>query len=139
MSPQEGSALRDAVEEHAGRISWLSLAVSDAPTTRDFYRQVVGWSVQNIEMEDAKEAYVDYNMLCHRGNSLANVCHARGANLGLPSVWLLYFPVGDLPESLRRVQEGGGEVIKVTQKADGSDASAVVQDPVGACLALVPG
>jgi predicted enzyme related to lactoylglutathione lyase len=51
----------------------------------------------------------------------------------------MYLPVGDLPESLRRVREGGGEIIKATQETDGTYASAVVQDPVGACLALVPG
>ncbi len=138
ISPDEGGASRDAAER-AGCISWLNLTVSDAPATRDFYRQVVGWSVQNIEMEDVKEAYIDYNMLGDDGNSAARVCHARGANLGLPPVWLMYLPVGDLPESLRRVREGGGEIIKATQETDGTYASAVVQDPVGACLALVPG
>ena len=139
ISPGEGGASRD-VAERVGRISGLSLTVSDALATRDFYRQVVGWSVQNIEMEDAKEAYVDYNMLGDDGNSAARVCHARGANLSLPPVWLIYLPVGDLPESLRRVREGGGEILKATtQEPDGTYASAVVQDPVGACLALVPG
>ena len=65
-------------------------------------------------------------------------CYPWGL-LGLPPVWLMYLPVGDLPESLRRVREGGGEIIKATRETDGTDASAVVQDPVGACLALVPG
>jgi len=138
MSLDEGGASRDAAER-TGRISWLNLTVSRALATRDFYRQVVGWLVQNIEIEDVKEAYVDYNMLRDDGNSAARVCHARGANLGLPPVWMMYLPVGDLPESLRRVREGGGEIIKATQETDGTYSSAVVQDPVGACLALVPG
>jgi len=29
-----------------GRIGWLDLTVPDAPEVRDFYRQVVGWSVE---------------------------------------------------------------------------------------------
>ena len=90
-------------------------------------------------MEDANEAYIDFTMLGVHGHAAARVCHARGDNLGLPPVWLMHLPVGDLPESLRRVREGGGEIIRVTQEADGAHASAVVQDPVGACLALVPG
>lgn len=138
ISPDDGGASRDAAER-AGCISWLNLTAPDALATRDFYRQVVGWSVQNVEMEDAKDAYIDYDMLGDDGNSAARVCHARGAHLGLPPVWLVHLPVGDLPESLRRVREGGGEIIKATQKPDGAYASAVVQDPVGACLALVPG
>ncbi len=134
IPPDEGGAARDAAER-AGCISWLTLTVSDAPATRDFYRQVVGWSAQNIEME----AYTDYNMLGEDGNPAARVRHARGANLGLPPVWLMDLPVGDLSESVRRVREGGGEIIKATQETDGTYASAVVRDPVGACLALVQG
>ena len=40
-----------------GCISWLDLTVSDAAATRDFYRQVVGWLVQNVELEDGGEHY----------------------------------------------------------------------------------
>jgi len=138
MPQAEGAASRD-VAERMGCISWLDLTVSDASATRDFYRQVVDWSVQNVEMEDASERYSDYNMLGDDGNLAAGVCHARGVNLGLPPIWMIYLPVGDLAESLRRVPEEGGKIIKTTRGTDGEYAYAVVQDPVGACLALVPG
>ena len=124
---------------HMGCISWLDLTVSDASATRDFYRQVVGWSVQDVEMEDASERYADYNMCCVDGHPAAGVCHARGVNLGLPPVWMIYLPVGDLAESLRRVPEEAGKIIKATRGADGEYVFAAIQDPVGACLALVPG
>jgi predicted enzyme related to lactoylglutathione lyase len=138
VRPPEGVPSRDTPEP-MGCISWLDLTVSDASATRDFYRQVVGWSVQDVEMEDASERYADYNMVCDDGNPAAGICHARGVNLGLPPIWLIYLPVGDLAESLRRVREGGGKIIKETTGADGRDAYAVVEDPVGATLALVPG
>ncbi len=138
IPPTEGAASRDAAAR-VGCISWLDLTVPDASATRDIYRQVVDWSVQDVEMEDASERYADYNMLGDDGNPAAGVCHARGANLGLPPIWMIYLPVGDLAESLRRVREGGGRIIKATRGTDGEYAYAVVQDPVGACLALVPG
>ena len=137
MPQPEDVASRDAAAR-VGCISWLDLTVTDASATRDFYRQVVDWSVQDVEMEDAGERYADYNMIGDDGNPAAGVCHARGMNLGLPPVWMIYLPVGDLAESLRRVREGGGEIIKATRGRDGEYACAVVQDPVGACLALVP-
>ena len=90
-------------------------------------------------MEDASGRYADYNLFGDDGNPVAGVCHARGVNLGLPPIWMIYLPVGDLAESLRRVREEGGEIIKATRGSDGEYADAVVQDPVGACLALVPG
>jgi hypothetical protein len=136
--PTEGAAPRDAMAR-AGRITWLDLTVSDASATRDFYRRVVGWSAQDVEMEDTGERYADYNLLGDDGNPAAGVRHARGENLGLPPIWLIALPVGDLAESLRHVREGEGKVIKVTRGIDGECTHAVVQDPVGAYLALVPG
>ncbi len=133
MPPAEGSAAS------AGCIAWIDLTVPDASASRDFYGQVLGWSVQEVEMDDAGVGYVDYNMLCADGSPAAGVCHGRGVNLGLPPIWLIYLPVGDLDESLRRVREGGGKIIKATRGSDGKHASAVIQDPVGARLALVPG
>ncbi len=135
ISPSDGTESRDAAAP-VGRISWVDLTVSNASATRDFYRQVVEWSVQDVEMEDGGERYADYNMLGDDGNPVAGVCHARGVNVGLPPVWMIYLPVGDLAESLRRVQEEGGKIIKATQ---GAYAYAAVQDPVGAYLALIQG
>ena len=90
-------------------------------------------------MEDEGERYADYTMIGEHGDPAAGVRHARGVNLGLPPVWMIHLPVGDLAESLRRVREGAGKVIKATRGTDGECAYAAVQDPVGAFLALVPG
>jgi len=138
LPPTEGVESHDSAAR-VGCISWLDLTVSDASATRDFYRQVVDWSVQDVDMEDGSERYADYNMLDDHGHPAAGVCHARGVNLGLPPVWIIYLPVGDLAESVRRVGEEGGKVIKVTRGKGGEYAYAAVQDPVGACLALVAG
>jgi uncharacterized protein len=130
---------QDSVAADVGRIAWLDLTVSDASATRDFYREVIGWAVQDVDMGDASERYVDYNMLGDDGQPAGGVCHARGVNMGLPPVWMIYLPVGDLAESVRRVEADGGKVIKATRGTNGEYAYAAIQDPVGACLALVPG
>lgn len=121
---------------HAGRIAWLDLTVPNAPQTRDFYRQVVGWSVEDVDMKDSGESYGDYNMLDADGQPAAGVCHARAVNHDLPPVWMLYLPVGDLAESLRRTREEGGKVVKEMRGVNGKLACAVIQDPVGVHLAL---
>jgi uncharacterized protein len=137
ISSTYGAALPDTAES-VGRIYWLDLTVADASATRDFYREVIGWSAQNVEMEDAGWRYADYNLLHEDGNAAAGVCHARGVNEGLPPVWIIYLPVGDLAESLRRVSEEGGRIIKAMKGEDGKYGYAVVQDPVGAYFALIP-
>lgn len=122
-----------------GRISWLDLTVADASATRDFYRQVVGWSVQDVEMEDRGRRYADYAMLGDDGGPAAGICHARGVNMGLPPVWMIYLSVGDLAESLRRVRAEGGTILKATRGTDGEYAYAAVQDPIGVYVALASG
>jgi predicted enzyme related to lactoylglutathione lyase len=54
-----------------GRIYWLDLTVSDAPATRNFYRQVVGWSVENVEMEDISK---NFRVFTLRGHQPHYVC-----------------------------------------------------------------
>ncbi len=136
ISPAEGAPLSDG---GVGCISWLDLTVPDAEATRDFYREVIGWAAQDVEMKDGDEVYADYNMGGGDGEPAAGICHARGVNTGLPSVWMLYLPVGDLAESLRCVEDGGGKIVKATRGDDGQYSGAVIQDPVGARLALAQG
>ncbi len=135
-SPAIQSVQDGASSDIVGRIAWLDLTVSEASVTRDFYRNVVGWSVQDVEMEDAGEQYTDYALHTSDGTAVAGVCHARGVNQAIPPVWLICLPVGDLAESLGRVQEGGGEVVEVRKGASDEYEYAVIRDPVGAYLTL---
>ena len=112
--------------EDVGSIAWLTLTVSDVLPTRDFYQQVVGWSATPADVEGG------FEMQRSDGVSSAEICHARSDNEGIPPVWILSLPVDDFEESLRRVREGGGEVVK--ESTDGRYA--VIRDPVGVCLAL---
>lgn len=122
-----------------GHIGWLDLTIPNADAIRDFYRDVIGWSVEPVEMQDGDEAYADYNMLGEDGQPRAGVCHARGMNTGLPPVWMLYLPVDDMDESLRRVREEGGRVVKEAKGEDGAVMYAVIEDPVGVSFALMAG
>jgi len=124
--------------EPSGRIAWLDLTVPDAAATRDFYQQAVEWTSDSVGMDDDGDRYADYNMLGEDGTPVAGICHARGVNSGLPPVWMIYLPVGDLSESLSRVEEEGGKVIKVVQGKEGEYQYAVIQDPVGVYFALTP-
>lgn len=122
-----------------GYIARLDLAVAEAASIGDFYRDVVGWSLRPVQTEDGGGAFTDYVLLGADGRPAANLVHARGANRGLPPVWRISLPVGDLDESLRRVRSGGGEVLHVAQGTDGAARSAVVRDPIGVCFGLVAG
>ncbi len=121
--------------ERRGCISWLSLTVPDALPSRDFYQRVVGWNARSIEMEDSEGHFGRFEMQRDNEIAAAEICQYRDDFRGIPSVWLIHLPVGDLVDSLRRVSEGGGEVIREYAE----EKYAVVRDPVGVYLALQAG
>ncbi|NNF13599.1 MAG: VOC family protein [Gemmatimonadetes bacterium] len=138
MPPPDPAQASDDTKP-VGRISWLDLTVPDAEAARDFYEEVVGWSARDVQMEDAEGSYFDYAFSTSDGTSVAGVCHARGVNRDLPATWMIYLPVGDLVASLDRVAERSGEVIHTKLGGDGEHSYAVVRDPAGAYVGLVPG
>lgn len=138
VSPEQIPAT-DGSTAQVGHVAWLDLTVADAAATSDFYQQVIGWTAQGIERKDGDAAYTDFNMLGGDASPAAGIRFARGVNSEVPPVWLIYLPVGDLAESMRRAQEEGGQIIKTAQGSNGEPASAVIQDPVGAHFALVQG
>jgi len=118
--------------ERLGCISWLSLTVSDTLSSRDFYQQVVGWNANSLETEDSEGQAAIIEMHIDNESAAAEIRQFRSEQNSMPSVWLIHLPVDDLVESLRRVSEGGGEVIKEYVE----EKYAVVRDPVGVYLAL---
>lgn len=122
-------------DERIGCISWLSLTVSDAVKSQEFYQHVVGWDAKSIETEESGKHFANFEMQREDKIAAAEICQYRSEDQGIPPVWLMHLPVGDLLESLRRVGECGGEVIK----EDADKKSAVIRDPVGVYLALQTG
>lgn len=122
-------------DERIGCISWLSLTVSDAVKSQEFYQHVVGWDAKSIETEESGEHFANFEMQREDKIAAAEICQYHSEDQGIPPVWLMHLPVGDLLESLRRVGECGGEVIK----EDADKKSAVIRDPVGVYLALQTG
>ena len=115
-----------------GRIGWVDLTVPDAGTVRDFYREVVGWESDDVDMGE----YADYTMRPPGSeNGVAGVCHARGTNAGIPPVWLVYLTVADVAESAERCVELGGQVL-IAPKGLAGGRYCVIQDPAGAICAL---
>lgn len=115
-----------------GIIGWADLTVPDADTIRDFYAKVVGWNFDPVSMG----SYDDYCMKDSRDEAAAGICHSRGANAGLPAVWLIYVTVKDLDASVQTCERLGGKVVTQPRNMEGSGRYCVVEDPVGAVVAL---
>ena len=119
----------------AGSLGWLDLTVADPDRLLEFYRRVLGWKSEPVAMQGPEGPYHDHLLLDDAGRPVAGLCHARGANLGVPPVWLAYIHVADLERALEAVRQGGGRLLHGPRGAGGG-RMAVIQDPSGAHLAL---
>jgi predicted enzyme related to lactoylglutathione lyase len=118
---------------HAGEIAWLDLTVEDADAARDFYAEVIGWTITPVDMG----GYDDYCMnVPATGNTVSGVCFARASNADLPPVWLAYVVVEDLDQSMARCREHGGSIVAGPKSLGPEGRYCVVKDPAGAVLAL---
>ena len=116
-----------------GRINWVDLTVPSAADIMRFYREVVGWTTSEVDMG----GYADWCMNAPAdGESVAGVCHARGTNIDLPPVWLIYINVADLDESIERCRQLGGTVKAGPKGVPSQGRYCVIQDPAGAYAAL---
>lgn len=115
-----------------GRIGWIDLTTADAPAIRDFYQSVVGWDVDDVQMD----GYADYMMKPPGATEgVAGICHARGSNAELPPGWLIYIVVDDVERSAAACKQHGGKVL-VEPRGLAGGRFCVIEDPSGAVAAL---
>ncbi|NNE69038.1 MAG: VOC family protein [Rhodothermales bacterium] len=117
----------------AGTVTWFDLTVKDAERVRDFYKGVVGWKPEPVNMG----AYNDFTMTVpSTGDPATGICHARGGNADLPAQWMIYVNVENLDLSMAACRGGGGKIIAGPKEMAGHGRYCVIQDPEGAVLAL---
>ena len=114
-----------------GSIIWTDLTVSNADDVRSFYASVVGWKSSPVDMGD----YEDFCVQSEDGETVADICHARGENANLPAQWLIYIRVPDLDKSLEACERSGGKILQPPRQM-GESRMAVIQDPAGAVMAI---
>ncbi len=119
-------------DQKIGEMAWLDLTVDDAKGVKAFYQQVIGWKSESVSMGE----YEDFCMIpANSTDAVSGICHARGANADLPPMWLPYFLVEDIEQSVDAVKGKGGELVTEI-KSMGNDKYVIIKDPAGAACAL---
>jgi uncharacterized protein len=117
----------------AGRVNdvgcmvWNELATPDPARARDFFAELLGWT---IEPEES-----GYGVIKNRGALNGGI---RPPQDGEPTHWLVYFTTAALDETLHKIRDGGGTVIAGPMETTVGRVAAV-RDPQGAPFALFEG
>ncbi len=113
-----------------GTFAWFELMTPEPTAIAPFYEALFGWTTElGMEMEQG-----NYWMF-KRGEE------SRAGLMGMPpdvpqANWLAYIAVDDLDQAVGRVSKLGGSVMAEPMAVPGTGRFAVIQDPVGAFVAL---
>jgi predicted enzyme related to lactoylglutathione lyase len=120
-----------AVASHPpGSFCWIELATPDTAAARSFYKQLFGWTVNEIPMGEMGT----YFIFQQGGRDCAAMYQADSGEI--PPNWLSYIAVADADASAEQARSLGGVVYKDPFDVFDSGRMAVLADPQGAVFAV---
>jgi predicted enzyme related to lactoylglutathione lyase len=115
-----------------GTFCWIELATTDAISSRNFYTQLFGWTVNEFPMgemgmyyifqKDGKDAGAMYQMTAEQGP--------------MPPNWLSYVAVASADEATEKAKSLGGNVVHGPFDVFDMGRMTVLTDPQGATFAV---
>jgi uncharacterized protein len=111
----------------AGCMVWNELATPDPARARDFFAELLGWTVEPEES--------GYGVIKNNGALNGGI---RPPQDGEPTHWLVYFTTAELDAAIERIRAGGGSVIAGPLDTPVGRVAAI-RDPQGAAFALFEG
>lgn len=121
----------ETLKQH-GNFSWNELATTDVAAAKAFYREALGW-----EMEDMKTSCGEYTMVKMDGREVAGIMVLPEDAKGMPPTWGSYVTVDDVDARVKRIESLGGKLCMGPQDIPDIGRFAIITDPQGAMLALI--
>ncbi|MCC3655645.1 MULTISPECIES: VOC family protein [Streptomyces] len=119
-----------------GALCWVELYTTDGAAAREFYRGLLGWETQDMEMPGGGGTYI---LIGPAGKGEERM---HGGIMELPAehlqqtggrpYWHPVFAVEDCDATVAKVTENGGTVQMGPETAEGVGRMAVCADPFGA-------
>jgi len=119
------------VKEH-GVFSWNELMTTDMPAAKKFYREALGW-----ELQDLNNPGMAYTIAKKGDREVAGIMAMPKDVQGMLPGWGSYVTVDNVDARVARVQSLGGKLCVAPQDIPNVGRFAVIADPQGAMLAMI--
>ena len=119
------------VKEH-GVFSWNELMTTDMPAAKKFYREALGW-----ELQDLNNPGMAYTIAKKGDREVAGIMAMPKDVQGMLPGWGSYVTVDDVDARVARVESLGGKLCVAPQDIPNVGRFAVIADPQGAMLAMI--
>jgi predicted enzyme related to lactoylglutathione lyase len=108
---------------------WTELWTHDKPSSMAFYQRLAGYQIEERDL-----AGVPYSVLTGGGAPRAGVVKMPFDSV--PTNWLPYVRVTDVPATIARARELGGRVLVEPADSRRRGTAAIVADPMGAAFVI---
>ncbi|MEO0682925.1 MAG: VOC family protein [Pseudomonadota bacterium] len=117
-----------------GSIHWNELNSRDAAATAAWYRDVLGWTIEEMPMGDGAV----YRVGKIGEDMIAGIFQMDGPQFdGLPDHWATYFQVDDADAAAKAAVQAGGSLVSEPFDVPGVGRIVMVKDALGAFLGLM--
>jgi len=124
--------MKDRFETH-GDFSWCELLTNDVEGAKAFYREVFGWEMKDIELEEGP-----YTIIKAGDRQVGGIMKMPAqVPAGTPPHWESYVTVDDVDAVAERVKEGVGRLLVPPTDIPGVGRFCTFQDPQGAVLCAI--
>ena len=119
------------LKEH-GVFSWKELMTTDLPAAKKFYREALGWELQDLANPD-----MAYTIAKKGSREVAGIMGMPADSTGMPPSWGSYVTVDDVDARVARVLALGGTLCVPARDIPDLGRFAVIADPQGAMLSMI--
>ncbi len=119
------------VKEH-GVFSWNELMTTDVSAAKQFYREALGWDLQ-----DLNNPGMAYTIARKGTREVAGIMAMPKDSQSMAPSWGSYVTVDDVDARVARVKSLGGKLCVPPQDIPNVGRFAVIADPQGAMLAMI--
>ena len=122
---------KEAMTQH-GAFSWNELMTTDVTAAKNFYGELLGWTLQDMDMGG-----MTYTVIKAGDCEVGGIMTMSEGAKKMPPMWGAYITVDDVDALTSRVEQLGGIVSVPPQDIPDVGRFCVIQDPQGASVALI--
>lgn len=119
-----------------GTFVWNELATSDVDGAKAFYTDVIGWTVDDVDMGENGTYHILKDGDEMRGGLMSTASIPGDPP---PPHWMAYIGVDDVDGTCEKTKAAGGQVLNGPFDIPNVGRMAVIMDPQGAVVSIMKG
>ena len=123
--------MTDRFKQH-GAFSWNELMTTDPRSAADFYTKLLGWTTDDVQMED-----MTYTVIKAGDEQIGGIMQIPPEAKGAPPHWGAYITVDNVDETAGKAEGLGAKIMIPPRDIPNVGRFAVIQDPQGAFISLI--